>query len=177
MEFWKLWLQCIISKALSCNNMFISDPTSLNIDDVVSEDSDDNMFNEQKGWCMCTQLEPQLMVMYHRCQSSVSLIKANIGLGNALPFSESIISSSGRRCPNVFAKPVPVPATLLAVAVVPNVSVMSFSHLYLVFPMVLFSAIIPCIIGSSKPLCRVTWPTVKYVIILVKVSILYPICL
>ena len=29
--------------------MFISDPTSLNIDDVVSEDSDDNMFNEQKG--------------------------------------------------------------------------------------------------------------------------------
>ena len=29
--------------------MFVSDPTSLNIDDVVSEDSDDNMFNEQKG--------------------------------------------------------------------------------------------------------------------------------
>ena len=52
------------------NNMFISDPTSLNIDDVVSEDSDDNMFNEQKGRCMCTQgaqLELLLKGLYRRC--------------------------------------------------------------------------------------------------------------
>ena len=34
-----------------CSNsdISISEPTSLNIDDVVSEDSDDNMFTEQKG--------------------------------------------------------------------------------------------------------------------------------
>ena len=49
-------------------------------------------------------------------------------------------------------------ATLLAAVIVPNVSVMSFSHLCLGFPRLLFPATIPCIIVFSKPLCRVTWP-------------------
>ena len=49
-------------------------------------------------------------------------------------------------------------ATLPAAAIVPNVSVMSFSHLCLGFPRLLFPATIPCIIVFSKPLWRVTWP-------------------
>ena len=49
-------------------------------------------------------------------------------------------------------------ATLLAAVIVPNVSVMSFSHLCLGFHRLLFPATIPCIIVFSKPLCRVTWP-------------------
>ena len=49
-------------------------------------------------------------------------------------------------------------ATLLAAVIVSNVSVMSFSHLCLGFPLLLFPATIPCIIVFSKPLCRVTWP-------------------
>ncbi len=51
-------------------------------------------------------------------------------------------------------------ATLLAAAIVPNVSVMSFSHLCLGFPRLLFPATIPCIIVFSKPSWRVTWPKV-----------------
>ena len=49
-------------------------------------------------------------------------------------------------------------ATLLAVAIVLNISVMSFSHLCLGFPLLLFA--IPCIIKFkfSKPSCRVMWP-------------------
>ena len=49
-------------------------------------------------------------------------------------------------------------ATMLAAAIVPNVSVMSFSHLCLGFPRLLFPATIPCIIVFSKPSWRVTWP-------------------
>ena len=45
-----------------------------------------------------------------------------------------------------------------AVSIVPNVSVMSFSHLCLDFPRLLFPATIPCINVFSKPLCRVAWP-------------------
>ena len=49
-------------------------------------------------------------------------------------------------------------ATLLAAAIVPNISVMSFSHICLGFPL-LFPATIPCIIVFSKPLWRVLrWP-------------------
>ena len=40
---------------------------------------------------------------------------------------------------------------------VPNVTVMSFSHLCLDFPLLLFPATIPCIIVFSKPLWRETW--------------------
>ena len=50
-------------------------------------------------------------------------------------------------------------ATLLADVIVPNVSVISFSHLCLGLPRLLFPATIPCIIVFSKPLWRVTWPT------------------
>ena len=50
-------------------------------------------------------------------------------------------------------------ATLLAAAIVPTVSVMSFSHLCLGFPLLLFPATIPCIIVFSKPLWRVTSPS------------------
>ena len=49
-------------------------------------------------------------------------------------------------------------ATLLAAAIVPNVSVMSFSHLCRGFPLLLFPATISWIIVFSKPLWRVTWP-------------------
>ena len=49
-------------------------------------------------------------------------------------------------------------ATLLAAVIVPNVSLMSFSHLCRGFPLLLFPATIPCIIVFSKPLWRVTWP-------------------
>ena len=49
-------------------------------------------------------------------------------------------------------------ATLLAAVIVPNVSVMYFSHLCLGFPRLLFPATIPGIIVFSKPLWRVTWP-------------------
>ena len=47
-------------------------------------------------------------------------------------------------------------ATLLAGAIVPNMYVMSFSHLCIGFPLLLFPATIPCIIVFSKPLWRVT---------------------
>ena len=43
---------------------------------------------------------------------------------------------------------------LLAVVIVPYM--MSFSHLCLCFPLLLFPVIIPCIIVFSKPLCRMT---------------------
>ena len=48
-------------------------------------------------------------------------------------------------------------ATLVADVIVPNISVMSFSHLCSDFPLLLFPATIPCIIVFSKPFCRVTW--------------------
>ena len=51
-------------------------------------------------------------------------------------------------------------ATLLAAAIVPNISVMSFSHLCLGFPRLHLPATIPCIIVFSKPLCRVTQCTI-----------------
>ena len=41
-------------------------------------------------------------------------------------------------------------ATLLAVAIVPNVSVMSFSHHCIDFPLLIFIATMPCIIVFSK---------------------------
>ena len=65
--------------------------------------------------------------------------------------SSRSISSSGRHCPNVSAKLMPVLACLLAAAV------MSFSHLCLGFPPLILPATIPCIIVLSKPLWRVTW--------------------
>ena len=49
-------------------------------------------------------------------------------------------------------------ATLLAVAIIPIILMMSLSHLCLGFPLLIFHATIPCIIVFSKPLCRVTWP-------------------
>ena len=49
--------------------------------------------------------------------------------------------------------------TLVAVASVPNVSMMYSSHLCFGFPLLLFPATIPVIIVFSIPLWRVTWPT------------------
>ena len=51
----------------------------------------------------------------------------------------------------------PPSAALLAAVIVPNASVMSFSHLCLGFHQLLFPATISCIIVVSKPLWRVTW--------------------
>ena len=45
-------------------------------------------------------------------------------------------------------------ATPLAVAIVPNISGISFSHLCLGFPLLLFPATIHCIIVVSNPLCQ-----------------------
>ena len=50
----------------------------------------------------------------------------------------------------------PPPHCMLAAAIVPKVPVitsMSFLHLCLGFPLLLFPATIPCIIVFSKPLC------------------------
>jgi len=57
----------IVTKYFNNIVIFISEPTSLNIDDVISEDSDDNMFTEQKGWCKA-QLHLIICLMYCRHQ-------------------------------------------------------------------------------------------------------------
>ena len=59
-------------------------------------------------------------------------------------------SSSGRRCPMSLQNRCLSSATLLAAAIVPNVSVMSFFHLCLGFPPLLCPATIPCVIVFSK---------------------------
>ena len=59
---------------------------------------------------------------------------------------------------------------ILAVAIVPTIYVMYFSHLCIGFPPLLFPATIPCIIVFSKPVCQVTWP--KY-LSFYKVNLIY----
>ena len=84
--------------------------------------------------------------------SSVNVFKGRIDKHLVRAGSSSQrISSSGRRCSHVLAKSMPVPpASPLAVSIVPNISVMSFAHLCLVFPLPLFPATIPCIIVFSR---------------------------
>ena len=74
------------------------------------------------------------------------------GTSRWLLISESI-SSSGLRCPNVFAKLMLSSATMIAVAIVPNVYVISSSHLYIGFHQLLFPSTIRCIIVFYKALC------------------------
>ena len=73
----------------------------------------------------------------------------------SLLLSSQSISSSGRRAQMSLRNRRLSSATPLAAAIVPNVSVMSFSHLCLGFPRLLFPATIPCIIVFSKPSWRV----------------------
>ena len=75
---------------------------------------------------------------------------------NCVSSSEGI-SSSGRRHPNVCEIDAGLPfANLLAVALIPNISVMSFSYICPSFPLLLFPATIPCMIVYSLNHC-VEW--------------------
>ena len=71
------------------------------------------------------------------------VLSTNITLTSIYLSSSRSISSSGRRS---------------HAAVVPTVYVISFSHIWLGFPLLLSPPIIPCIIAFSKPLWRVAWP-------------------
>ena len=77
---------------------------------------------------------------------------------NVIEIVVESISSSERRCPDVSAKLMPVLRHSACRCHRTKRFVMSFSHLCLGFPRLLFPATIPCIIVFSKPLCRVTWP-------------------
>ena len=91
---------------------------------------------------------PQQLANKHKCGRLLTIIFFLLG---AYPRQDVAAQMSLRNC---FRSS----ATLLAAVIVPNASVMSFSHLCLGFPRLLFPATIPCIIVFSKPLCRVTWP-------------------
>ena len=65
-------------------------------------------------------------------------------------------SSSGRRCPDVLAKCMPVLRHSACCCHRTKRVYDVFSHLCLGFPLLPFPATIPCIVVFSKPLCRVT---------------------
>ena len=80
--------------------------------------------------------------------------------GILLPLKDIRFKTSLPKCPcEINARPLP-----LYLLLSPNILVMSFSHICRGFAPLLFPATITCIIVSSKPLYRVTWP--KYVSVL-----------
>ena len=97
----------------------------------------------------------------HRVPTGVSyLYMVFVNLGEGL-FLLGVYSSSGRRCPDVSAKWMPVlrhsACCCHRTKRRPYVTcVMYFSHICLGFPLFLFPATIPCVIVFSKPLCGVT---------------------